>query len=115
MLMSAAAAFLIAMPAPTMAEAWCTGTVTYLLQRDNGGVEIYSSWRNQYSQICSLTSTWKGITPQACFGWFATLGNSVALGKAVTIYYVSITQAECATMPTYDAAPAPQYVQLNRQ
>lgn len=110
-LLFAVAAFL---PSSANAAANCIGNVTNLITYASGDVMIYASWRNQWTVICNVNQERQGVKPQTCFTWFSNISSSMTEDKQVRIYYTTIDQAECATMPTYGSAPVPYYVLLER-
>jgi hypothetical protein len=99
---------------PAKAAGWCSGTATNALTYSNGDFMARVSWRNDWVKICSLTQAYGDVSPQTCFAWFSVINNSMSYDKTLTLYYSSITDADCATMPTYGAAPVPGYVMMNR-
>ncbi len=109
-LVSAALAF----PSSASAVAFCEGAITQTLTYANGGVMIRGAWRNSWMQICNVKTEWKGVTPEVCYVWFSYASSAVTENKPVTVYYSTLDQAECATMPTYSGSPAPAYVMLKQ-
>lgn len=92
------------------ANYWCTGTVSNSYVTPNGAVVMLGSWAPNYTMICSLRETWKGVPPEVCVAWLAKVDSAVALGRSMTVYYAGETP--CNTLASYDTAPAPGYVML---
>lgn len=94
------------------AAAWCQGYINQILTYDTGQVAIHSTWRSGWTTICNAKIELNGVPPEICFVWFSTATSSITENKQVIVYYRTIDQAECATMPLSAAAPAPGYVRL---
>ncbi|WP_074206234.1 hypothetical protein [Parasphingorhabdus marina] len=109
-----AASLLLALPSHANAAAWCQGYINDILTYDNGDVGIWSTWRTGWTTICNVKTEWKGIAPEACFVWFSTASASIVENKATVMYYRTIDQAECATMPLATSAPAPGYLRMSK-
>jgi len=89
----------------------CSGTVQYALLYNDGTVNIMTSWRNDYTYLCSTTGSWApaaAVSQDVCLSWYATAVKAAAEGKHVAIYYSGTTYT-CATIPTYSGAPVPLY------
>jgi hypothetical protein len=98
---------------PAQADTYCgPSIITKSLTYVDGSVKILAPWRGDYIQICNLKLAWKSIDPQLCFAWFSKINVAVSQGKRIGIYYYSLQPGDCATMPTYDGAPSPGYVEL---
>jgi hypothetical protein len=95
---------------PAHADAYCIGLVNETLTYADGRMMIYSAWRNDWTTLCSLNGAWNGISSQTCFAWFSQVQAAVAARRNLGIWYGGLTQAQCATMGTYDTSPAPVYV-----
>lgn len=93
---------------------YCSGVANNALTYSNGDVMANVSWRVDWVKLCSLTQTYGDVSPQTCFAWFSVINNSMSYNKSLTVYYPTISDAECATMPTYGGAPIPGYVMMNR-
>lgn len=105
------AIFALATPHSAMAAFECSGTVSMSHVAVDGSVLVKSSWRNDYTQICNVLTSWKDVPPTVCAAWIAKMDAAVSLGRNVGVYYTdgSLT---CATLPSYASAPAPYYVSL---
>jgi len=98
-------------PAPAYADGPCSGTVLNSYVTGYGAAIIRGSWGGGYTQICSITSIWKGVSPDVCALWVAKIDSAISTGHTVTLYYYGSTT--CSTIPTYGDSPAPYYVMLN--
>ena len=99
--------------APSVAETlYCAGTSNGAYVSDQGEFILRGSWRNDYTMVCHLRQTWKGIAPETCAFWYALMVTSQTNAKPVTVYYTNSAYT-CATLPTYQASPAPGYVMQN--
>lgn len=102
---------LISLPVPAHAAGqWCTGAVWSSWIDSGGSVLISSSWRTDHTQICSLSSAWKGIPVDVCVGWVAKLDAAATMNKSVTIFYADAPA--CNALPTYSSTPSPVYVMV---
>lgn len=97
---------------PANANVWCTGTIDSVVVNAQGVVFAKGSWRNEFTQICSVSSAWGAIQPNTCVTWLAQLDAAVTLGTEVVLQYPDGT--DCSTLPAWASAPAPQHVRLNR-
>ena len=97
--------------APAHAAFNCTGTVSRSYVQNNGAVVFRSSWAPDYTQICNIKETWKGITPDVCLTWVAKIDAAVSLSLSVTVRYDG--DLTCGTLPIYSGTPSPKYVMLN--
>lgn len=107
----AAASAWIASPA---AAYTCGGSdpVGRILTYQNGGVLVYTAWRGDFFQICSLTTEWKGVSTATCFAWMSQIASAISSGKPTTFYYDSFDTDFCTTIPSYGNAPPPVYVDI---
>src|SRR5687767_5130256 len=96
---------------PASAASWCTGTISVSWVDAGGSVLVTGSWRGTHTQICSVKTEWKSITPDVCANWMAKLDAALTLSRGVTVYYDETI--DCAALPTYGAAPPPGYVMLH--
>ncbi|MBT2134661.1 hypothetical protein KK137_09975 [Croceibacterium sp. LX-88] len=88
----------------------CSGTISNSILYNDGQVSVRASWRNDYTTICNLKSTWQGITPDICAGWLAKVDAAVTFNKPVTAYYAA--DLVCSALPTYGSSVAPAYIML---
>ena len=94
------------------AAANCGGSVSHMITYSNGDLMILGAWRADWTVICNVNDERQSVKPATCFTWFSEISSSITENKTVSLYYPSITQPECATMPTYSASPVPSYVMI---
>lgn len=87
----------------------CIGEVKNVLQYANGTVNVYTSYRGNYTVMCSVKDHWKGVSPESCKGMLSILLTAQSTGKKIATYY-SGDQYTCQTLPHYGSAPGPVYV-----
>ncbi|CZF86984.1 hypothetical protein GMA8713_05025 [Grimontia marina] len=90
---------------------WCYGNVERVYVEHSGGLIIFSTWRNEYTQLCSVNSVWKGITQEVCKSWLSMAMTAKVSQVPVITHYAS---SSCESMPTYSNALAPIYFMLNK-
>ncbi|NOI30615.1 hypothetical protein [Vibrio coralliilyticus] len=95
--------------ASSMADITCYGTVKNVLQYGNGSINVYMSYRGDYTVMCNIETHWKGVNPEACQGMLSVLLTAQSTGKNIATYYNG-DQYTCANLPTYSATPGPVYV-----
>lgn len=100
-------------PQTALADYWCEDTPTGIFTNNTGTVIVQMPWRQDWVGICNVKSAWKDIDPSTCWSWFSYLATAVNERKPVVIYYSGA--GTCATVPLYEASPAPFYVRLNAQ
>lgn len=98
-------------PLSTQASINCAGVLTKAFTDSTGNVIIYAPWRGEWTQICNLNSTWSGVEPATCFGWFSVVNTAIFNGKSINIYYTH-AQADCTTLAVYGNSQPPGYVML---
>lgn len=98
-------------PAVAQTSLYCVGKVSNMLIFADGSLMVLPSFRGDWVQVCSVTSTWKSIPTEICDGWLTTLTSALLADRFVTINYYSSTTA-CSQLPTYTNAPSPGYVML---
>jgi len=103
------ALIVFAVPA-ARADVWCSGSVLETLVYKDGGLMIRSSWRNDWTYICSMQSPWNGVATEACFSWYALVSSAKIHNKQIMALYVG--ESSCASIPTYGSSPAPVYVRM---
>ena len=69
-----------------LADIQCRGTVKDVLVYANGQVNVYTSYRNNYTVMCNLKND-IGVSPQACKGMLSTLLTAQSIGKTIQTYY----------------------------
>ena len=90
-------------------NAWhvCSGQVTFASIRGDGTVSIRSDTAfsdGQSRDICSLNSTWNGISPSTCKGFLGSAQIAQTTGKTLTLMYLDDTKA-CNAPPTSYPTP----------
>ncbi|MBU2898416.1 hypothetical protein [Vibrio hepatarius] len=63
----------------------CSGTVKNVLVYGNGKVNVRTSYRGDYTVMCSLKNDWKGLSPEACKGMLSTLLTAQSTGKKLRL------------------------------
>lgn len=97
------------MSGPVLADISCTGQVKNVLQYANGTINVFTSYRGDYTVMCSVKDHWKGVSPESCKGMLSVLLTAQSTGKRIATYY-SGNQYTCQTLPHYGSAPGPVYV-----
>lgn len=97
---------------PAQAAVSCYGNLSKALTYSDGRVMVESSWRGDWTTICSLNTPWKDIPTQTCWAWYAAANEAVTQQKKVYVYYPTLNWDQCPHIATYDNAPAPGYVLL---
>lgn len=101
---------------PAYADAYCGSDAPpqRLLTYRDGSVLVRTAWRDDFIAICNLTTTWKGVAPNACFAWMSKIAGAISANKKVRFYYEgsNLTDSYCASVPTYWQAPAPLYIDV---
>jgi hypothetical protein len=106
-------AALLCCPGLAHALTYCgPAVITRSLIYTDGSVKVFVPWRLDFVTICNLKVNWKGIDPQLCWSWSARVDNAIAKGQRIGLYYADLQPGECLTMPTYDGAPAPLYLEF---
>jgi hypothetical protein len=93
---------------------WCRGKISHTYQTSGGDVYILGDWASNHTQICRITSVWKGVPIDVCKSW-ASIAVAAKLSQAdVTVFYEAGNITDCKQIPTYGNAPAPGYLMLGR-
>lgn len=92
-----------------LASIGCAGTVKNVLQYANGTINVFTSYRGDYTVMCSVKDHWKGVSPESCKGMLSVLLTAQSTGKRIATYY-SGNKYTCANLPTYGHTPGPVYV-----
>lgn len=92
------------------ADVYCSGPLLEHLVYADGQLMIRSQWRNDWTVLCSVTGTWKGVPMETCYSWFGLLTSAKTHNKPIGIYYIGDTP--CNALPVYSNAPAPVYVRM---
>lgn len=87
----------------------CTGKVDLMFVTRSGNVELYSAgvYGGVHGRfVCNVTAAWKGVSPETCRAWYATMLSQISRGKPVKLYYITEEAASCSTTPLYgDSVP----------
>jgi len=89
---------------------YCQGKINKVYITSNGNVVIYGDYLNNYTQICSLNSTWNNVDTMTCASWLALAKTAVTERSDVIVYYAN--ESSCTSIPTYENSPAPYYFML---
>ncbi|MFW7523988.1 hypothetical protein ACODM8_07595 [Vibrio ostreicida] len=99
---------------PSMADITCYGNVKNILQYASGNINVYTSYRNDYTVMCNIDKHWKGVSPEACQGMLSVLLTAQSTGKTILAYYHG-DQYTCTNLPHYGSAPGPVYVGIREE
>ncbi len=90
----------------------CSGTLFSMLVYRDGTLIVNTSWRGDYTRLCSLSGTPTEIA--VCASWVAIAKEAIRSAKSVFTYYPDSTGTlTCASLPTYGSTPTPTYFALN--
>jgi hypothetical protein len=92
------------------AISYCSGNVDELLVMSNGQLIVHTGWRSDWTAICSTKGDWRNISMEVCMTWYGLVTTAKIHNRPILIYYT--TDVTCASLPTYESAPTPQYVRL---
>lgn len=92
---------------------WCDGKVPNILTYANGDLMVFSTWRNDWTVLCNVSSDRAGVSPAVCRSWHAILLAAQAQGKTVIVHYNYGNSSTCDALPIYHASPAPNYVRID--
>jgi hypothetical protein len=90
---------------------WCQGTVTSVYVSDAGDVIFQPSYRVDYTQVCNLHGTWKGVSSETCFSWYSAIMAAKVHNRQVLLQYATDSYT-CANLPTYAGTLRPNYVMV---
>jgi len=91
----------------------CVGNVSKLyVSKANSGVYILGSYSPNWTKVCQIDATWKGVTAETCKFWFSIAQGSYHAETQVNLAYDSSEISSCSTIPTYSNAPSPKYLML---
>jgi len=94
---------------------FCEGKIETVWTEAGGNVYIVGSWRNNHTQICNLTSSWKGVQSDVCKAWLSAAQLAYADKSDVTVRYNDGDIKSCSTIPIYEASPVPNYIMLTER
>lgn len=93
------------------ADIQCNGSVTGLLIYQNGIVNLATTYRSGYTNICNLKSTRKGVDPLTCAMWISVIESARKQNQNIHVYYKDDgTFSSCATIPWNNDSPGPWYI-----
>lgn len=99
---------LLSLSLNTWAAYTCDVDVKRVLVYADGSVNVLHDGRNDFTIICNLKGTWKGVDTVTCAMWVSMLQSTQNNDKQAVFYYGG--SGSCATLPTYGGAPAPVYI-----
>ena len=91
---------------------FCKGNIKTLWIEGSGNVYIVGTWREHHTKICNINGEWKGVKPDVCKVWVGTAQLAYAAKSDVLARYDLDSIESCAAIPTYGAAPAPNYLMV---
>lgn len=91
-----------------LADFACDVDVDRVLVYADGSVNVLHSGRNDWTYICNVKGTWKGIDTVTCALWVGMLQSTQNNEKNAVFYYGGT--GSCATLETYGSSPVPIYV-----
>lgn len=92
------------------AAQWCGGVIKSILITSNGEVHILTSYRNDWTQICNTTTSWKGVAPDLCKSWLS-VATALRLAKESALVFYN-EDTPCIAIPSYGNSPAPAYFSI---
>jgi len=101
-------------PLVAKADIYCSGNVSDMLIYGGSNVTIFGSWRNDFTFICNVQSTWNGIGPDTCKAWYATLLAAKTANQAIQVWYPDSAGYTCASLPTYSSSLTPNFLRITQ-
>lgn len=86
----------------------CSSSIGSVLVYGDGTVNVNHSGRGDYTVVCNLNSTYKGVSPSTCAIWSAMILQAKRANSVLQFYYDGA--GACSTLPTYSSAPVPVYI-----
>jgi len=103
--------FFMFLCASVEAAVQCGVTINRVLVYKDGSVNVIHSGRGDYTYICNLNSTWKGVGVTTCAMWTSMLIKKKENGGTTQFYYADSPDYDsCGNLPTYAASPSPIYI-----
>jgi len=102
---------ILAMSSVSHASQWCKGQVTSVLTDSGGNVMVFTTFRQDWLQVCNITVLWKGVTTDVCKSWLGTLTALRLAQEPAVLFYTEDTA--CSAIASYGNAPAPNYVAID--
>ena len=100
--------FSLSVASSAFANFACDVNVDRILVYSDGSVNVLHNGRNDWTYICNVKGTWKGIDTVTCALWVGMLQSTQNNEKNAVFYYGG--SGSCATLPLYDSTPAPVYI-----
>jgi hypothetical protein len=97
------------LPMQSFAAFECNAKVQRLIVYATGDVNLWHSARGDYTVVCNLNGTHKGVSSTTCAMWTAMLQSAKKRDVMLNFYYGDAT-GSCATLPLYGEAPVPSYL-----
>jgi len=91
---------------------FCRGQIKTVWIEGDGDVYIVGTWRNKHTQICNVSSAWKGVNVESCKTWVSLTQLAYAAKSDVLVRYHDDAISSCTEVPEYGSAPAPNYVMV---
>lgn len=89
----------------------CNSTIKKLLIYADGSVNVNLTVRGDFTYVCNLRVTRKGVDPATCAMWTDVMQTQMRAGLPIELYYYGdATFSSCEEVPYYDLAPAPVYI-----
>jgi hypothetical protein len=95
------------------ADVGCSGRINGLYIDSGGGVKMFATFRNDWLEVCNITSPRLGVTTETCKSWVALLTTLQVSQQLAIVRYAGSTA--CDVLPPYETAPAPLYVLILNQ
>lgn len=94
-------------PLTSSGAVWCSSTVNSVYVSIDGSVIMRAIYRNDYTKICSILDSWKGVDPAVCTLWYSIAKTAVSQKNPIIAFY---DLDSCSTIPIYGESPAPGYL-----
>ena len=94
------------------AQIWCAGKVSNIYVDNANYLTVLGAWRGDYTVLCNIRTTWKGIDPMTCLSWMGIAMTATSKQQGVTVYYADPAAVACNTLATYANSSPPIYVML---
>jgi hypothetical protein len=105
---------LLGMAPSSHANIWCNGTITGVLTDNAGNVMAYTTFRNDWLQVCNIRAAWKGVAVEVCKAWIAKLTTLRVTQEPATVFYTDYADgSSCLAIPNYGGAAAPNYIAIS--
>lgn len=81
----------------------CQGEATHSYISSSGALVVRTTYRGDYTNMCNVNGD-----PIVCSLWTSIITSSITNDTPIIVRYGDIVS--CDSIPTYGAAPKPQYV-----